>query len=842
MVRLGLAADDEDDASSDEDVEVLSERMQAPGEDDELQRRPRASSSSVVVYSPGGLFSSPKDMAIDEKRRGVLGGRETMGLAAQLGLGADASSRAAASLASPMRRATPPRTKPGSSTKKAKYKRARSIVVDETPTLYASSATETSKILERVHQSLGGESKCESSHRADFGLFMGRGFRASISPDGKKVARPVLGNFGRVSVRDVKVATVPEEALRVALDSLEPSGSRGRFPVRSHRPNKRYLAKTADDYARAYRNFGDNAIARHWDLVKALWFSAPWLDDDDDRDGGDRDVEMIDGPPAVSMGETKRSSRSKAVARDSRYEAVCSWLAIEARSSESKMRESDGGDGDDDRLDDSAPLAVVYRDVARRLCRRDVEGAAERCIEGGETRLALSIASTSGVEARRDVVRDFEASAERATDAGRALLARALGLAAGRLDLEDQIFVEQDDNSDDSENRLSWTTRLGLHVWYEREGSAPLSDALDSYYSAFSRGAASPPLADPSKRELARAYRLLHLARQDSKQFGDVATPPDDSVYAACLSPFAAGPGRLAGDVASSWHLHLVLDALCVNNRSRNRIICAKLADALVFQLAASGQGEWCLLVIAASFHDPAVRCRLARRVLDRRIADGTGVAPDAWVEASDALLAGIQGTPSAHVAGLVGASDFASAHAAMLASDQPARAVFVDKIALFRPLLETLDAHLKGDAEWESGAKLYLDFVRYKEDSMQVEESGEDGASQRRGNGRMYSQMLHLKEKIERAGNLPIQESPPLLAAGVFTHKPHLRAACLQHLGTSIALDQLHTNDDAPSPKKKNNYNEMLDNLDDLSRLTTLAPSAKLALMDQLALLFEDE
>lgn len=818
MVRLGLVAlDDNSSSEGESDGEVV--RMQAPTEGDDMNESQSRASSHSVIYSPGGLFASPTDMAIDERQRGVLGGRDTMGLAAQLGLGAEATSRTvsvvtagrspSASVWSERRRLS------GGTQRRSRQRRSRrSLLVEaryvEAPGRLADGDTETRKMLEAAHLALGG-ARFKSSSR-DYGLFMGRGFRASVSADGQ-VARPVVGGQ-RVAIKAARVAPVPEHALAIALKRLEPG--RGPFPFRAHTPTMRSLASIAVDYASAYRNCGDNVLARQWDLVIALWFSAA-QSEELPRSFEDNHTSV---PPTASLsgsGSPSASCRTEASARDTRYEAVCAWLAREA------SLESTGGQ-DDGELADAAPLAVVYRDAASRLCRRDLDGAAERCVEGGELRLALAIASCEASEARQAVDLAFDHASNRATDAGRALLARALGLAAGRLELEDQIYLEQ---ADDAADKLGWTARLGLHFWYERRGSAPLSAALDAYRAAaFEKKCASSPSA-AGKQELARSYRLLELARRDSAargKYGDhadaLSSEPLEAVYARCLSPFAI-PGRLAGDLAASWHLHLVLDALGINSRERNTGLRAKLADGFIFQLVAVGKADWALMVVSASFPDRDVRARVAKNILDRRLyarhagfRDDLVAAlgpPHAWFEASDALLAGVTGPPSAHAAALIGARQFHKAHRALLAADQPARAVFADR-DLLRPLLETLDEHLasKDDNDWRVGAGLYLEFLRFQDDP------GPDRVCKAQA----------LRDRLEKTTPV-VTFRPPLLASGNHAHVPHLKPAYVQHLATKLAKDQLDHIHRRPD----------LTLLDNLSRSLAIAPNARLAILDSIAL-----
>lgn len=814
MVRLGLVEDDEEDESEEEEVRRRV-RIQAPGDEEveEMLSPSRQSSQPSVVYSPGGLFASPTDMAVDERQRGVLGGRETMGLAAQLGLGAESTARAVAAA----RRSTPTKLSPSysssspasssrpSTAKRLRRRRSRQLEARsfEAPGRLPSRESISQRSLEAAHETLGSKAANWSAHGKDFGLFMGRSFRASISADGR-LARPVVGGQ-RVAVRSAMVATVPEHSMVVALDRLEPA-SEGEFPFRAHLSARSALAGAAADYAAAYRDAGDDKSATRWELVQALWFTP----ESDDGEGALVQVEAppTSGPPRASLGTVGISRRRRALDREARYEAVCAWLARESATSE---------DDDDDELADSAPLAVVYRDVAARLCRRDLEGAAERCVEGGEVRLALAIASLEASEARSALELEFEAKEAAATDAGRALLARALGLVAGRLELEDQIFVEQ---ADSPEDRAPWRARLGAHLWYERAG--PLSAALDAYEAAaFEKKTASLPLAN-DKSELDCTYRLLDLARRDSSSRGrhDDGRPlaeRDETavVYAKCLEPFAAG--RIAGDVAASWHLHLLLDALRLNSRDRNRRLLASLAEDLVFQLVAQGKGDWALLVVAASHANPATRERLARRLLDRRLyrprsggRDDLVAAldtPQAWLDGADALQAGLEGPPTDHVASLVAARAFDKAHVALVAADHLSRAALaaVD----VRPLLETLDDHLRHDRDWADNGGLYLDFLRLQRDEP-------------------FDPLLAqaVRDKLEHAPPLALQ--PPLVATATQPLNPHLRAAFHQHLATVLAKDQLRH---ATRDKRAD-----LSLLDDLSRSTAIAPSARLDILDHIA------
>ncbi|KAJ8610117.1 hypothetical protein CTAYLR_007101 [Chrysophaeum taylorii] len=843
MVRLGLEEDDEED----EEEEVRNVRMQAPGEDEEeYDEEPRRRSSQHVVYSPGGLFASPTDMAVDERERGVLGGRETMGLAAQLGLGAEGTSRAR-SVASPGKRRSLAENAASSSAgmtmmKKKKWRTPSRVLLEsrvvEPPAKVGEANLETARMLERAHRTHfpGREARGLSSHGRDYGLFMGRSFRASVSADGR-VARPVVG-AQRVSVSAARVAEVPERALAVALNRLQVIAV-GDMPFRAHDRRRRALARTAADYAEVYGDCGDRVVARSWELVSALWFAAPPDDDDDDDDDGEKESGANGNlpPPTASLVATEAQSndrrrryfataagaRRSAAGRDARYEAVSAWLAGEAAAGE-----------EDEELDDAAPMAVVYRDVARRLCRRDAAAAAERAIEGQCTRLALAIASRAAPEARGALDGAFDAANAEASDASRALLARALGIAAGRLELEDHILAmsAEEEEEDDRAAGLDWFARLGLHVWYERRGSASLSRGVASFEAAaFDRATARRPLALPNGTEVAREYRLLQLGCRDGSARlaydDDEADVGDDSSYARALSPFSL-PGRLAGDVASSWHLHLLLDALHLNAREENVAIRSRLGDGLVFQLLARGRADWALFVVAASFPDPLVRERLARQILDRRLyARGASTRhndelvqvlglPEPWFQAATGLRAGIDGPPVAHAAALIKAQDFNGAHEALLRAAQPARALFFFRahdhdLTSLRALLEDLDSRLDDDDDWRRGAGLYLDFLRFAEEKKK-DSQVDLGAAARR-----------LRDRVDDYED----DRPPTVGASAGTvHVPHLQRAFRQHITTTLATIEL---DRAPPSEKPALF-------DDLARSRFLAPQARLALLDDLA------
>lgn len=810
MVRLGLLVADDDEMETEEEAP----RMRAPMEDDEEDRR----TPQKVVYSPGGLFSSPSDMAVDEGRRGASAGREMMGLSAQLGLSAEATSKTRAALATPRK----------SSAKKSRLSSPRSVETRRQRPVaarvalsgkVAESRSGVRAMLDQAHSAVAPEAGTSlSKHGRDFGLFMGRGFRASFSCTGR-LARPTLGD--RVVVETPQLPEVPEAVLSAALDRLAPEGDdEDDLRFRALDLRRRSLARTVVDFAEAYEAAGATRHARVWELVRSLWFSAL---DHDDEDYEERAPE--EGPPRASMSApVSRRSRRAGLARDARYEAVADWLAGGAST---PVEEDDEVPPE---LASVVPAVPLYRKVSAQLWRRDVSGAAATAVDGGATRLALVVASSQAAEARSALDLEFAATRDRATEAGGALLARAAGVAAGRLELEDEIGA-----LDDGATAVpDWATRLGLHVWYERPPS--IAAALSNYdAAAFDRGTARQPLAN-GKQELDRAYRLLQLGCADAAARGlyDDAYDHASDAYARCLAPFAVG--ATAGDVGASWQLHLVLDALRLNSRDANAIIAAKLADGLIFQLIATGQAsKWAAFVVAASFGDAATRHRLARQLIDRRLTTGDESVldpPPAWIEASRGLLAGLDGPAPARASALIGARDFSGAHRALLLAAAPPRALFadLDSLTILQPLLETLDAHLAHDPAWQAGAGLYLAFLRFKAD---LATATTDVVYDLIDNARVLRDHLEAAAKVDP----PLSHHAPRLGAcATALHVPHLDAACRQHIATTLANAHLQllrlVHADAPS-----RHLPPPPLLDDLARSQTFAPTARLDLLDDLAL-----
>ena len=857
MVRLGLIADDEmsDDELEEEYAKRVGRFVAPTGDDLDLDDEP-----SKVVYSPGGLFTSD-DMAIDRTGRGLASGhRETMGLTAQLGLDSpSARTRLALSPAAESKKKTPrsrtgtPPRPPSSRTtptsrrstdlrKRASLSSLRRSSEKKAAFLDVREDGEVATLLKSAHSAISGgpaATRLTSSYRRDFGLWRGRSFGAAISPRGVVA----FGRGGKIVLRTVRCDADPVDVASTALcpPRVLVRPVPGYFPYRPATRDPVALRDCVDAYAEKAR---DPRTKRAWHLVRALWFSA--VDDlvlaqDDLPPPPQSDAVEVSffggGTPMTNRVAPRRWTRREACARDRRYARVSEWLAARCSSSSSKATTTT-----QKKKKKPTKKIEVYNLVFELLCSRDTKGAAEVALDAGETRLALAIAAGNS-SARESLGREFERRRALAVDAETAFVARAVGVAAGRLDLEDDIGKLAA-----PEDLLPWPTRLGLHVWYERQPGEPLSAPIRRYDVALAAKTARRP---GSSTVLDAEYRLLQYACARGLEFGDDYPCDLDRVYAGgVLDPRAVGRGP--ADASFTWHVHLVLDA-ANKKRSRPLIarddddapeenddddddmggIAARLGDALVFQLVGEKRISDALFVVAASHSVASTRTRLARQLLDRFPETESQLAPPEWTDAAKALQLGLDGPWPAYASTLVRAGDYDGAHRALLRVAAPARAVFAAADAqVLEPLLEALardafETHGPLNLIWKHGAGLYLDFLRFRT----ALKSLDDTATVDR------LRQLQLDARALRTRWIQCHHATTTLGAtakgGVLPS--HLVHACKQNIVTSLATTELSL---AKSLLDDPGVSSMspLAVIDDLSRSTSLAPSARRDLLDDIA------
>ena len=242
----------------------------------------------------------------------------------------------------------------------------------------------------------------------------------------------------------------------------------------------------------------------------------------------------------------------------------------------------------------------AWRDAFRCLARHDVAAACEVLAEAGYTRGAAALAARDAPSTQPALDAEFSranAAAAAAPGAAAAFEARALGTAAGRFDLEDDLETAKPGGP----AGLHWRTRLGLHAWY---GRGSFADAVAAFDDAVSLGRARPPR--PGKRRgegaVSAQYALLKAATSTR---GDAA---------ACLDAF--GHGEVCGGALHAWHLALTLRSIgaCAVDDEMVR----KLGADVIERLCAGGAWHWALFAIAATFDDAETRAALARDLLCR--------------------------------------------------------------------------------------------------------------------------------------------------------------------------------------------------------------------------------
>ena len=844
MVRFGLGDSESDDDDELDDAfpspaprrSSAGSPFAAPTEDDDelLDADPPIGRRSS--YSPGGLFSSGASGFALEESRGPAS-RERMGLAAQLGLDADATRRGLDAL-SP-RDAAMDDDDGGGDVAPASPPRALVPLAPPAPPAARRGARPAarSKTLARARAAEARRGAAPSGGLAaggDYGLRMGRSFRACLGAGGR-VAFPVKGGGFRVATARVSALGDGGESLGAALEvalahAVAEEPEAGALPARGYAPadaedaaspTYRALGRCAADYGRAFAA-APPAVAAAWRLVDALFFAHA-------RGGGDGAAAPAGAPPARLLGGGDDDDRAANCARVRRDDAVHAWLAAEAGAA---PRDALAADEDDRDARDVATWTRAFEHLAAH----EVEAACELCCEREATRLALMAASRSDPNTWEALGLEFDrcrslASAE--PTASRALYARCVGAIAGRLELEDEL--ERD--APGGAAGLPWRARLGLHAWY---GHGELGDALDAYDAAAAAGAARLPTAEVGGRAVSCHHALLKLGCEG---------PEGDAGALRCLDAFGAGLRH--GDDAHAWHLALVLDALGAADVADGSL--AALAASLCYELAARGDWHWALFVVAASHREPAAREALARDLLGRHAARPPAArdalspgahasrgdasasyelkrsfcaaalgCPDAWFEAA---LADAATDDDDRAARLVGAEAWGRAHGALRALAP--RALFAGAAGALAPLLEALEARVDdADFRGDAGAGLYLDHARFR---AALDDARRGAAASMADDDAPAPDVAALRAAAAGLRRRVAAAAPPPGAAPG-GRDAALHAACVQHLATELddavaSLDAVARLEGEPAA------------YDDSVRFdATLDPRANLARLDALA------
>ncbi|KAJ1448011.1 nuclear protein 96-domain-containing protein [Pelagophyceae sp. CCMP2097] len=896
MVRFGL--DDGDSSSTgSSDGESVSQRRRssgrfcAPVDDDD---------DDVAAPQSGGRRRSSASGAPSPGADGARGGRESLGLAAQLRLGGDAVAATRNALLGARRSSASPRkqahARPVSDAdsprrqKKTSLKyRAHRLPAAAAPVPLAESACARMEAAALARLPGLRQRPCNAAARA-------RSFSVAMSADGR-IARPSADGFCVV----ISSAPLSDEAtpdalrpLDVALAHYRPTGARPAGSARTaaalelprassllgDRTAAAALARCVSHYAAA--TAGDAHMSTLWHLVAALWSETDVVvAADDSNDGADRAF-----PPTASSAVSSRGAASAAFAAVRRRNAVKDWLAAAVSAgAPAAGPEARGSLG-------------LYRGVFELLTQRRVDEAAAACLAAGETRLALLISSCDAPESRSALEREFAAAQAAVRSAEDALRARIVGVAAGALALEDDI----ESSLLKSSNRaaIDWEKRLGLHVWYEHGDS--VAAALESYDAAVIARCCAPPVARGS-RSGARAaeYRLLQLGCAADGYSHPRETARD--IAGAALDEAALG--RRTGDAALGWHLHGVLDAhgaLGPLDAARAAREATRLADALAYECVRRSHWEWAVFVVLASYSDSAARDRAVRDILDRhahcdaaltRAAAG-GAADDAmdvdaasaapavrfaapalsardraavagyerrrafctdrlgvhaqWLDAALALRAGVAGPPHAYAALLVASEQWRCAERAMLRDAVP-RALLGGRAVvegLLAPLFRVVEPHRAGEADWRAGGGLHVDFAKFRT-SLADLLADVQGAPAADGDAQaerlaaltraLGADARDLRRRLEALP--PAATAPALAASGAAAHVPHLDAACRVDMATELATAQIHleTLYAAPvAPRDTPTAPTSLGLLADISHSTLVTPDARLGQLQDLA------
>jgi len=472
--------------------------------------------------------------------------------------------------------------------------------------------------------------------------------------------------------------------------------------------------------------------AEIWELVNVLFSLVPAEEDpiaDDASDASD------DGNLMSLAGMQRRAKFS-------------SWLKSGAR------------DGVRRQLDAIRGLpGKDNEEVLMRLSGYDLAGAVKAAASAGNVRLSTLLATAgSSADAVQSIVDQLSVWKEEGyTDHIDGQLMQVYEVLAGNVDPAMYVVAED------------WKRSLGMHVWYAKRKTSPISESVESYLAAVQTGNAPYPgpwhpvkATDDARRPTDTAFELIRMfcfseewESEAEKAAASLEALPD------LLCPLGTTPDVHRADFY--WHLLCVLEAISVvpdvGFCDSNILGCkqdvsdavSRVVTSFIAQLeSVGGMFQWAIYV-ALHIGDDDYRDIVVNDLLSRYVEEWHADAglvdflvqelgvPVAMLEAAKATWADHFNDDEMLLDALIESGDWNKAHDVLRHRIAPtwflAQSPAGNQGAMHGSLLGALEefesrADMIDAGSWRIGGELYLSYFRIREKHDHVELDDQDRLS----------------------------------------------------------------------------------------------------------------
>ena len=424
-----------------------------------------------------------------------------------------------------------------------------------------------------------------------------------------------------------------------------------------------------------------------------------------------------------------------------------------------------------------------------QLSTHDVWGASGTLTTGRDFRLATMIAQLDGDNAMKegmveqikkwreaDVVPEMTLAIRTLYEllAGNTCLSNGKGGSVGLENRAETFNIS-------SKFGLDWKRAFGLKLWYGISSNEPLDAAVQAFSVDLENGdekvQPTPWFVEQkvetgwtdAKRgqcqDVLWGLLRLYISRTASSSFnlGEILTPEN-----VAGNPVDA---RLSFQLFQLLHAHTLAGATSSSDEDEDTATHTSdiLSSTLISQLSPLPTHLPSAILASLYLSSPAARASTIRALLNRHASalsasagNPTAISatlindlkiPEAWLWSARALYAAaVQGDHAEEIRCLLRASEFEDAHERLRTTVAPRMLIEEDIDDLDALLLECKDAGLADVSGWESGGRLYTDYVRLVELRQQGVRIGREGAEGEAEVEEMEDVVMRLMQATEAA------------------------------------------------------------------------------------------
>ena len=608
-------------------------------------------------------------------------------------------------------------------------------------------AVATDRAMAAGHVDLAHQVHADTRNLADYGALMHNAFRAGWSQG--RLITPPSKPFGQGTVRNTVGDTEDSErSLLVEQLMIHCSYS---FPVEgtpAHRAPRLKMAcsrspdhlqkltmqyiSSIDGYIERQNQDHDENLAKTsqieiWKLLHVL-FSLVQAEEDPTADDAS---DASDPGSLISLAGMQRRANFSA------------WLKQSAQNGVRKQLEAISG-----------LRGEENEEVLIRLSGHDLSGAVRAALAGGNVRLSTLIATAgSSTEAVNSIMEQIRVWKEEGyTEHIDDKMMEIYELLAGNVDPA-MYIVAQD-----------WKRSLGMHLWYARPNTDPISEAVESYLAAVQAGTAPYPSpwhpvkpTPDARRPTDTAFELIRMFCFSEEWDSDAEKAAAAlSALSDLLCPLGTTPDVQRADFY--WHLHCVLEAIevipevnmYVSTSSEVEVSAAvtRVITSFISQLESVGGLIHWAIYVALHIRDDDYRDIVVNDLLTRYVeewqADEKIVTflvqqlgiPAAMLEGAKAMWASHINDDEILLDALIESNSWKEAHNVFCRKIAPtwllAQSPSGDPGPLHESLLGALEefeqhSDFIDPDEWRTGGELYLSFFRLQEKLEHLDPDEED-------------------------------------------------------------------------------------------------------------------